>query len=81
VGCDRVKVTFDQLALEAAVVDKSPKLRVDVVKVIGKMLRGSSDMYTYVVAIRFEPNLAVRDNYTARRVSITSKDKLVDQSG
>lgn len=73
-----MKVTFEQLALEAAVVDKSPELRVDVVKVIRKMLRGSVDMYTYVVALRSEANVAVRDNDTARRVGIPPKDKLVD---
>lgn len=43
------------------------------------MLRESVDMYTYVIAIRFESNVVVRDNDIARRVNITSKNKLVDQ--
>lgn len=49
------------------------------IKMIEKMLRENADMYTYVMIIRFESNVIVRNNNTARRVSIISKNKLINQ--
>ena len=80
VGCYSVKITFEQLALEAAVINKSPDLTVNVIEMIWKVLCWGINMYTNVGALWLEQNIAVRDDDAARWVITPPKDELVDQS-